>query len=394
MKVLHLNDKLEISGGVEVNISNIIKYLKESQVQSFWLGICQENGLYCVREKGKCQLDFKSINEVFDYLKRFVNINEIDIIHIHSISNPRLIRKCFKIVPVIRSMRDPRMFCPGQGKFWRNSEKICDIPFGKHCVYHAYSQGCMNRHPKRVINSIYNTFKEIDFSKEMYKAIIVMSDYMYSESIKVGMPSKVLKVNPHLTNLIPTNKLIDTSNREVKHIIFIGRLSRTKGVHYFIKVGIALLEKGKKLIFDIVGDGHDRKIFQDMIPVALQKYFIFHGWQSKENVQHLLSNSFLMLFTSIYPEAFGISGIEAMMQGKPVVGFNVGGVSTWLKNEKTGYLIEVKNIEEMVIKTLEIIENTKLYEKFSNGARQVALKEFCPDQHIDKLISIYKSAVK
>ena len=181
-------------------------------------------------------------------------------------------------------MRDPRMFCPGQGKFWRNSEKICDIPFGKHCVYHAYSQGCMNRHPKRVINSIYNTFKEIDFSKEMYKAIIVMSDYMYSESIKVGMPSKVLKVNPHLTNLIPTNKLIDTSNREVKHIIFIGRLSRTKGVHYFIKVGIALLEKGKKLIFDIVGDGHDRKIFQDMIPVALQKYFIFHGWQSKENV--------------------------------------------------------------------------------------------------------------
>ena len=49
-------------------------------------------------------------------------------------------------------------------------------------------------------------------------------------------------------------------------------------------------------------------------------------------IDNYLSRASVVVFPSIYPESFGIVGIEAMMRGRPVVGFDVGGVKDWLKN--------------------------------------------------------------
>ena len=100
------------------------------------------------------------LNYLLNYLSDYVNYNSIDIIHIHSLSNSKIINHCFSIAPVVRTMHEPRMFCPGQGKFWRLSERVCNKPFGIHCVYHAYKEGCCNRHPIRLIKSHANVLFE------------------------------------------------------------------------------------------------------------------------------------------------------------------------------------------------------------------------------------------
>ena len=78
----------------------------------------------------------------------------------------------------------------------------------------------------------------------------------------------------------------------------------------------------------------------------------------------ILHKSYVVLFPSIYPEAFGISGIEAMMRAKPVVAFNVGGVSTWLEHNKTGILVQSlnqMNTLQLLRKLLIVKLNTKAY---------------------------------
>jgi glycosyltransferase involved in cell wall biosynthesis len=291
-------------------------------------------------------------------------------------------------------MHEPRIACPGQGKFWRNSEKTCDQPFGLHCFYHAYKEGCCNRHPKRLLKAYNNVKFETTEGKQNYKAIIVMSEYIENEALKVGYKKEQLFLNPCFTEPVSDVDLVDQSNSEKKSIIFIGRLSRTKGVHYFIECGVRLLEKGYQVQLDIVGDGHDADYFKEKIPEKYINDFIFHGWQSRGNINRLLDQSYLMIFPSIYPEAFGISGIEAMMRGKPVVGFDVGGVSTWLKDKVSGHLVEVKNTDELIAKTESLLIDKDLYHTFSRNARKNALTKFSVDKHMNLLKETYHRILK
>ena len=102
----------------------------------------------------------------------------------------------------------------------------------------------------------------------------------------------------------------------------------------------------------------------------------------------------MIIFPSIYPEAFGIVGIEAMMQGKPVVGFNVGGVSTWLKNEITGFLTKPGDTEMLREKAELLLNDAEIYNRMSRNARSEALKKFVPAVHIGKLIEIYRGRIE
>ncbi|MDC1226295.1 glycosyltransferase family 4 protein [Algibacter sp.] len=396
MNILHLNDKIEISGGVEIYINNLIELMPAYNINPFWIGIYKYKNYFKAlqfKNPESENLSF-SFENLVKYITEFVEENNIDIIHIHSLNNPKLIEACFKIAPVVRSMHEPRMVCPGQGKFWRHSESICNKPFSAHCLVHAYTQGCVNRNPKRLFDAFKNTYFETRIASRKYAKIIVMSEYMRSLALEVGIANSNISLNPLFTPSFAIEDDNYDKNILKKRVLFVGRLSKTKGVHYFIQLGINILKTEKDVVFDLVGEGHDKSYFLSLIPENVKNLFIFHGWKNKTEIDKIIRNSYLMIFPSIYPEAFGISGIEAMMRGKPVVGFDVGGVSTWLKNSETGYLAPVKDIDGLTEKTVLLLNDQNLYKKMSTASRAVALREFSTDKHMYKLLEIYKKAIK
>ena len=395
MNILHLNDKIEISGGVEVYIQQLMELLPKYSFEAFWLGINNFEDNYNVKSylkesENQSEISFRKL---ILYLKEYISKNKIDIIHIHSLSNPKLIQACFKLAPVVRSMHEPRIVCPGQGKFWRNSERICNKNFGLHCLYHAYKEGCCNRHPKRLLKAYKNVLFETAKGNLNYSGIVVMSNYMFEEAVKVGFDTDKIYLNPYFTTSVDSNELVVEQLATKKSLLYVGRLSRTKGVHYMIDMGLTLLKKGFDIQIDIVGDGEDKEFFKSLIPVEFKESFIFHGWKSRDEVDIIMKACYLLIFPSIYPEAFGISGIEAMMRGKPVVGFDVGGVSTWLKNEETGFLVPVKDIDGLTEKTILLLNDQNLYKKMSKASRVVALREFRKVEHMSKLLNVYKQAL-
>jgi len=392
MNILHINDKIEIRGGVEVYISQLIDLIPISSHHQLWLGISKYSSDYNIetyRDEERNQYSL-SFSELTSSLTEIVNSNKIDIIHIHSISDPKLIDACFDLAPVVRSMHEPRIVCPGHGKFLRYSEKVCDKDFGMHCLVDIYREGCSNRHPKRVISAMANTYFEINTASKKYSSIIVMSKYMEKEAIQVGFSKDIISYNPYFTPIVEETAISNTPKDKEKTLLFIGRLSKTKGTHYFIESGLELLKKGHNINFAIVGDGYDRHYFENMIPKNYKSKFTFHGWKDGYEIQEIFNNSYLLVFPSIYPEAFGIVGIEALMRGLPVVGFDVGGVSTWLKNNINGFLVPVKNIEKLTQSVGLLLEDEVLYREMSLKAREVAIDEFTPDKHIIKLIELYE----
>ena len=153
--VIHVNDKITIAGGVEVYVSQIQPLLIELGWRSEWVGMSRSGQ----------RLKIVSYNKKFawDGLLRDFSSSPVaefmreGLVHLHSISDPVLIRALLEIAPVVRTMHEPRMFCPGHGKFWAKDEQACTIPAGLHCLLHAYTKKCCNRHPKRLIPAYQNT---------------------------------------------------------------------------------------------------------------------------------------------------------------------------------------------------------------------------------------------
>ena len=117
------------------------------------------------------------------------------------------------------------------------------------------------------------------------------------------------------------------------------------------------------------------------------------GWADKQMIDNYLSRASILAFPSIYPESFGIVGIEAMMRGRPVVGFDVGGVKDWLKNQETGFLVKAKDIRGFADAIIKILQNGKLRNQMGIRAREVALSKFSEEIHMSKLLKSYERAL-
>lgn len=398
MNVLQINQSYEIRGGAEVYVHQLQDLLPQYNVSSFFIAVSEPDSANRFRISGKdISLTQKSEKEVEQFLTSYMKYNKIDIIHIHSVSNKNLVKFCLDKKPVIRSMHEPRMFCPGRQKFFLKSENICRKPFGLHCCVHAYTEKCQDsRIPAEVIKSYSNVKFEIDYAAKRYRHIIAMSDYIKKEAVLAGIPEQRITVNPYFTPIVETFNKELYQREAVKHIVFVGRLHPSKGVHTLIRSLGNILKNQNDVLLDIIGDGLFKKELLNLISLENipSEKIVFHGWLCHSETLQKIKDAYLVVFPSIYPEAFGIVGIEAMMYAKPVVAFDAGGVSTWLQNNSTGYLVDVKDEEKFEEKVISLLDNENIHREFASNARKSALEKFIPQIHLNKLVEIYKGEVK
>lgn len=395
MNVLHINQSYKIRGGAEVYVHQLQDLLPQYNVSSFFIAVSEPDGANRFEISGEdIFFSHQSKKDVELFLANYLEDNSIDLIHIHSVSNKSLVKFCLDKKPVIRSMHEPRIFCPGRQKFFLKSETICQKSFGLHCCFHAYTEKCQDsRIPSEVIKSYSNVKFEIDYAAKKYKYIIAMSDYIRREAVLAGIPEQSIIVNPYFT---PVEEVFNEEvykKETVKHIVFVGRLHPSKGIHTLIRSLKNILKDQNNVFLDIIGDGLFKNellsiILEENIP---SEKIIFHGWLSHSDTLQEIKNAYIVAFPSIYPEAFGIVGIEAMMYGKPVVAFDAGGVSTWLQNDVTGFLVDVKDEKMFEGKVNSLLQNEILYRKLSLNARKIALEKFIPNIHLTNLVELYRS---
>jgi glycosyltransferase involved in cell wall biosynthesis len=388
MKVIHINDKLEVSGGVEVYLRDAIPIQRSLGIEAYWVALRRDGSDVEVLSADTSLVWRGTLGELLNSPLASL-VDDQTLFHVHSISEPSILRQLFKIAPVVRHMHEPRMLCPGQGKFWATSEKACTKPFGAHCLLHAYTERCCNRHPKRLFRQFQNTRFEINEAAKQYAALISNSSYIEDEALAVGLPQNKLTVIPYFTDITPEP---DWDAVPDPVITFAGRLSRTKGVHYLLDAFSQVIKEIPQAKLEILGSGHDEQIFRRQVDqLRLGDAVRFHGWVDKATIDAHLTQAAVVAFPSIYPEAFGISGIEAMMRGKPVVAFDVGGVTDWLQHQKTGYAVPVKDSDAFARGLLRILSNQELRTAMGRSARASSRELFNPSAHFSKLHKLYGS---
>jgi glycosyltransferase involved in cell wall biosynthesis len=114
-------------------------------------------------------------------------------------------------------------------------------------------------------------------------------------------------------------------------------------------------------------------------------------------MDEILSISDLFILTSSY-ESFGLSALEAMSCGVPVISTNAGGLGEINVHGFTGYLSNVGDVEDMATHAFSILENETVLNQFKNQAKEHAMKfekQFIIPQYeqlYNEVVQSYKKA--
>jgi len=93
-------------------------------------------------------------------------------------------------------------------------------------------------------------------------------------------------------------------------------------------------------------------------------------------------------------ESFGLTALEAMNCGVPVIATETGGLPEVITHGETGYLYSVGEIKKMAEKSLELLSNPKKHELFKRQAMRRATQSFSGDQIIPQYEDFYAEILK
>jgi N-acetyl-alpha-D-glucosaminyl L-malate synthase BshA len=141
----------------------------------------------------------------------------------------------------------------------------------------------------------------------------------------------------------------------------------------------------------MIGEGPEReKAEQLCVELNIENKVVFLG--NSNEVNKILCFSDLFLLPS-QTESFGLSALEAMASGVPVVSSNSGGLPEVNINGVSGFLSPVGDIKSMSQNAIHILKNPNDLETFKKGAKSTASK-FDIHQIVPSYEKVYKTALK
>ena len=145
----------------------------------------------------------------------------------------------------------------------------------------------------------------------------------------------------------------------------------------------------------IIGDGPFlNELKSQAQQLNIRSAVSFTGWLTPEELEFYYRRCRMVIVSSTWPEPFGMVGIEAMAHSKPVVAFDVGGVTEWLKNGETGFLVKPRDEASLAERINTLLSNPNLAMSMGSKGREAVEKRFTADVHVDRLLSIFENEIK
>lgn len=172
----------------------------------------------------------------------------------------------------------------------------------------------------------------------------------------------------------------------------VGRLSKQKGMRYFIQAIPGILEKHPQTRFLVVGEGDEEAELVKMVKDAqLQDMVVFMGYRN--DIQNLMAQMDLVVLSSLW-EGLPLTPIEAFSVGKTVVATAVDGTVEIVEDKKSGLLVPPKRGDQIAEKVNWIIEHPEEKRKMELAAQRRFQTEFSFGIFRQGYLECYKKALE
>jgi glycosyltransferase involved in cell wall biosynthesis len=169
-------------------------------------------------------------------------------------------------------------------------------------------------------------------------------------------------------------------------VLFLGRHTPDKGVDYLIRaLPMAAAKLGRSLRLVTAGTGPDLPRL-GTLAARLGVPAQFRGWVAENERIDLMREADLLAVPSVWPEPFGLVGIEAGCVGLPAVAYAVGGIPDWLIPRESGELAggDPPTVEGLAQAMVRALSDQVRYSGLRVGAWRVA-RRFTMEAHLSVL---------
>lgn len=173
----------------------------------------------------------------------------------------------------------------------------------------------------------------------------------------------------------------------------VSRLSYVKGISYVIHSLPRVLSVYPKARLLIVGDGPERfKLMEQARSLAVEDRIHFIGAVNDPFLFYAMMN--LFVFAAIWPEAFGLSLLEAMAMELPIVASRTGYVPNVIQDRQNGLLVPPQDSDGIAQAVLELLGNAPLALQLARAARETAVTQYSLEPFIDRIESVYRETLE
>ncbi|MEC3755885.1 N-acetyl-alpha-D-glucosaminyl L-malate synthase BshA [Bacillus halotolerans] len=233
----------------------------------------------------------------------------------------------------------------------------------------------------------------IRFAIEASDRVTAVSSALAAETYDLIKPEKKIET---IYNFIDERVYLKKNTAAIKEkhgilpdekvVIHVSNFRKVKRVQDVIQVfrNIAGKTKAKLLL---VGDGPEKSVACELVrKYGLEKQVLMLG--NQDRVEELYSISDLKLLLS-EKESFGLVLLEAMACGVPCIGTNIGGIPEVIKNNVSGFLVDVGDVEAASAKAVRILEDEQLSKRFTEAAMEMLNNEFSSQKIVSQYEQIY-----
>ena len=272
--------------------------------------------------------------------------NDLDLLHVHyaiphasaAYMAKQILKKKGKDIPVITTLHGTDITLVGKDKTF---EPVVTFSINESDAITAVSKNLRDEtyHSFPIEKEIEVIYNFVDINRFSKKPL---------DAFKKVLAPDGERIITHASNF-----------RKVKRV--------TDIIHVFANI---LKEVPSKLL--MVGDGPDRPGAEELCrELDICDHVRFLGKQ--QEMEEILAISDMFILTSEY-ESFGLSALEAMAAGVPVLSTNAGGLPEINIHGKTGYMAPVADVKELSRLGLELMKNDDMLNIFKQNAKEQAMK--------------------
>jgi glycosyltransferase involved in cell wall biosynthesis len=207
--------------------------------------------------------------------------------------------------------------------------------------------------------------------------ITVPSKHLMKSVLVAGCPAEKIR---HIPNGVDINSFKNHKNKESDKgfILAMGRFDKIKGFDILLEAFYKVAQVNQKVNLVVAGYTKDEGSQEEIC--CLLEYVLKHklgqrisleAFQLGKDKIALLKNCLFFVCPS-RTESFGLVTLEAMTAGKPIVAFDVGGLSEIVQSGVNGILVKPYDTDELAQAMLKLLDNPSICGEMSRESKRIA----------------------
>jgi len=313
----------------------------------------------------------------------FLKQEKPDVAHFHNtvpLISPSVYYACRDAgVPVVQTLHNPRLFCPG-GNLERN-HRPCEDCKGKKIAWPSVVHACYRQSHIQtgVVATMLAVHWQMKTWEKMIDAYVVTTEFYRRKFIEAGFPPEKLMLKPHFV------EDPGVVHRDGSYAVFIGRLSPEKGVPTLLRACANL----SNIPIKIRGEGPLSAEVEEVARKSGGAVEILPRLDRAQLNKLMSGARFLIWPSEGYYETFGYVAVEAFSCGVPVVASRVGVAEEIVRDRDTGLHFTAGNADDLAAKIEWAWSHPDEMEAMGRAARSEYEAKYTPERNYPILMNIY-----